>query len=50
MLNVDDLDGVAERLGPDVLSPPKQAVQKGRLISTFRTSAGLGLPTALMTP
>ena len=50
VLNVDDLAGVAERLGPDVLSPPKQAVQKGRLISTFRASVGLGLPTALMTP
>jgi hypothetical protein len=50
VLNIDDLEGVAERLGPDVLSPPKQAVQKGRLISTVRTSAGLGLPTALMTP
>jgi hypothetical protein len=48
--NVDDLFDVAERLGPDVLSPPKQAVQPGRYISSFRAEAGLGLPIALMTP
>ncbi len=47
---VDDLHDVAARLGPDVLSPPKAAVQPGRLIASFRSEAGLGLPIALMTP
>jgi hypothetical protein len=48
--NVDDLHEVADRLGPDVLSPPKAAVQPGRFIASFRAAAGLGLPIALMTP
>lgn len=50
VLVVDDLDAVCEALGPDVISPPKSAVQPGRSIATFRQGAGLGLPTALMTP
>lgn len=50
VLNVDDLHEVAAWLGPDVLSPPKPAVQPGRYIASFRTEAGLGLPVALMTP
>ncbi len=48
--NVDDLHDVADRLGPDLLSPPKAAVQPGRFIASFRGAAGLGLPIALMTP
>ena len=48
--NVDDLFDVADRLGPDLLSPPKPAVQPGRYIASFRAAAGLGLPIALMTP
>lgn len=47
---VDDLHEVADRLGPDVLSIPKAAVQPGRFIASFRASVGLGLPIALMTP
>jgi len=47
---VDDLHEVADRLGPDLLSMPKQAVQPGRFIASFRSGAGLGLPIALMTP
>ncbi len=47
---VDDLHDVAARLGPDLLSPTKAAVQPGRLIASFRSGAGLGLPIALMTP
>jgi len=48
VLNVSDVHETARFLGPDVLSPPKPAVQKNRLISTFRSAAGLGVPIALM--
>ena len=48
VLNVNDVHEVARFLGPDVLSPPKPAVQKNRLIATFRSAAGLGVPIALM--
>lgn len=47
---VDDLHDTADRLGSDLLSPPKAAVQPGRLIASFRSDAGLGLPIALMSP
>lgn len=50
VFNLHDLRGAAERLGPDLLSPPKPAVQPGRLISTVRRSAGLPTAVALMTP
>ena len=45
---VDDIATVAARLGPDVIGAPKRAVQDGRLISTVRSAAGLGVPLALM--
>jgi hypothetical protein len=48
VLDVQDLDGIATHLGPDVLSPPKPAVQPGRRIATFRSAAALGVPVALM--
>ncbi len=48
--NVSDLHEACDRLGPDVISLPKPAVQPGRFIASFRSSAGLGLPLALMTP
>ena len=47
---VDDLHDTADRLGPDLLPPPKAAVQPGRFIASFRSGAGLGLPIALMSP
>jgi hypothetical protein len=47
--NVADLDAAAEMLGADVLTTPKAAVQPGRSIATVRSSAGLGIPMALMT-
>jgi hypothetical protein len=50
VLVVDDLFAVCERLGPDVIGLPKQAVQPGRYIATVRNDVGLGLPVALMTP
>lgn len=52
--SLDDLEGfVADsvaRLGDELISPPKPAVQPGRLISTVRSEAGLGVPFALMSP
>lgn len=47
---VDDIESVCARLGPEQVSPPKAAVQPGRLIASFRSGAGLGLPIALMSP
>ena len=48
--NLADLHEVCDRLGPDVISLPKAAVQPGRFIASVRPSVGLGLPLALMTP
>ncbi|MCY7299767.1 MAG: hypothetical protein LH616_11215 [Ilumatobacteraceae bacterium] len=48
--NLADLHETCDRLGPDVISLPKSAVQPGRFIASFRAAAGLGLPLALMTP
>ena len=48
VLNVKDIYAVANHVGPDVLSIPKPAVQAGKLIGTFRSSVGLGVPLALM--
>jgi hypothetical protein len=50
VLNVNDIDAVADRLGPDVLGHPKTAVQPGRRIATVRAAAGLGVAVALMSP
>ena len=49
VVNVEDLDAVCERIGPELIGRPKDAVQPGRRIATIRTDAGLGLPVALMT-
>jgi hypothetical protein len=46
---VDDLDAAAAQLG-NRLGEPKDAVQPGRRIATIKHSAGLGVPTALITP
>lgn len=48
--NVHDLDAVCHRLGPELVTPPKDAVQPGRRIATVRAAAGVGVPLALMTP
>ena len=48
VFNVADLDRACEWLGPDVISPPKDAVQEGRRIATIRAIAGLRVPVALM--
>jgi hypothetical protein len=50
VLNVEDLHDAAGRLGPDVLTEPKAAVQPGRFIASCRAEAGLGTRVALMTP
>ena len=50
VLIVDDLEATCARLGDDLVSAPKAAVQPGRMIASFRAAAGLGLPIALMTP
>jgi hypothetical protein len=47
---VAQLEQLTARLGPDVISEPRIAVQYGRHIATFRVSAGLGTPVAVMTP
>lgn len=49
VLNVDDLDVACQRIGPELIGDPKDAVQPGRRIATVRREAGLGLPVALMT-
>lgn len=50
VLNVEDLDLAVERLGPELISEARPAVQPGRSIATVRPEADLGLPVALMTP
>jgi hypothetical protein len=47
-LNVSNIDSLFASTGSDVLSPPKDAVQPGRRIASFREAAGLGLPVAVM--
>lgn len=45
----EDIEGLAEKLG-EQLGSVKDAVQPGRRIATVRSSAGLGLPVAFITP
>jgi hypothetical protein len=46
--NLTDLHAACERLGPDLVSLPKAAVQPGRYIATVRSSVGARLPLAFM--
>jgi hypothetical protein len=50
VINVERLDDTVDRLGPDVISAARPAVQSGRSIATVLESAGLGVPVALMSP
>jgi catechol 2,3-dioxygenase-like lactoylglutathione lyase family enzyme len=50
VLNLTDLDAAVARLGPELVSSPKPAVQPGRRIATVRSGAGLGVALALMSP
>ena len=43
-----DLNHAADYLGPDVLGKPKPATQKGQVVASFRSAAGLGVPCVLM--
>jgi hypothetical protein len=45
----EDIEGLAEKLG-EQLGSVKDAVQPGRRIATVRSSAGLGVPVAFITP
>ena len=47
---VSDIDALADRLGPELCSEPKDAVQPGRRIATLRRAAGLSTAVAFMTP
>lgn len=49
VLIVDDLSAACLQLGPDRVSDPRDAVQRGRRIATIRSDVGLGFPVALMT-
>ncbi len=46
--NVRDIDALYERVGDELMSAPKPAVQPGRRIASFRVTAALGLPIAVM--
>jgi hypothetical protein len=50
VISVDDLFDYCDEVGEQITSPPKKATQPGRYISTVRSSVGLGVPFALMTP
>ena len=50
VLVVPDLVTLTERLGPGVISQPREAKQPGRFIATIRREVGLGVNLALMTP
>jgi hypothetical protein len=44
-----DLDGTVAALGPDLIGPARDAVQRGRSIATIRTrDIGISLPLAVM--
>ena len=47
MITVDDLDALCEA-NPDLIAPPKPAVQPGRRIATARREAALGTAVAFM--
>ncbi len=47
---VADLDALCAQLGPELVGPPKPAVQPGRRIATVAPAAGLGCAMAFMTP
>lgn len=50
VINVEDLDDAATRIGAGAIGPVSDAVQPGRRIATVRNELGLGVPVALMTP
>lgn len=50
VVNIADLHGWCDMIGPDKVGIPKAAVQPGRYIATVRSGVGLGVPVAFMTP
>lgn len=48
VLTVADVDAAFDTLGPEVLTTPKAAVQRGKRITTVRREVGLGWPVALL--
>jgi hypothetical protein len=49
VITVDDLDALCDA-NPELIAPPKPAVQPGRLIASARREADLGTAVAFMTP
>jgi len=47
---VEDLDALASRLGNELITEPRAAVQPGRRIATVREAAGLTTAVAFITP
>lgn len=47
--NADGLDGAPASIDAGLLGAPRDAVQPGRRIATVRSTAGLGVPVAVMT-
>jgi hypothetical protein len=50
VINVEDIDAAAARIGPEGIGEVIDAVQPGRRIATVRQELSLGVPVALMTP
>ena len=50
VMTASNIDDVAAHMGPDVIGVPREAVQPGRRIASFRSSVGLGVAVALITP
>lgn len=50
VLVANDLPGLVDRLGSEVVGDLRDAHQPGRLIATVRHAVGLGVNVALMTP
>jgi hypothetical protein len=48
VVNVADINGLSQFMGPDVLGAPKPATQPGRHIASARSAAELGVPFAVM--
>lgn len=50
VLAVNDIESWWSQVGEGVATPPRDAVQQGRKISTIHSSVGLGVATAVMSP
>jgi len=50
VLVVEDIDRWWKEVGESVATPPRDAIQHGRKISTIHSSVGLGVAVAVMSP